>query len=37
MCREANITDAEILKLCEEIKESQQREIDQMKAILQRY
>jgi hypothetical protein len=37
MCHQANITDPEIVKLCEEIKSSQQREIDQMKAILQRY
>jgi uncharacterized protein (DUF305 family) len=34
MCEEANITDPEIKKLCEEIKLSQQREIDQMKAML---
>lgn len=34
MCEEANITDPEIKKLCEEIKSSQQREIDQMKAKL---
>lgn len=37
MCREANITDAEIVKLCEGIRISQQREIDQMKEILKRY
>lgn len=34
MCEEANITDPEIKKLCKEIKSSQQREIDQMKAKL---
>lgn len=34
MCEEANIQDPEIKKLCEEIKLSQQREIDQMKAKL---
>jgi uncharacterized protein (DUF305 family) len=34
MCEEANITDPEIKKLCEEIKAGQQREIDQMKAKL---
>lgn len=37
MCREANISDPEIQKLCEQILQSQQREIDQMKAILARY
>lgn len=37
MCREANITDADIVKLCEQIKTSQQAEIDQMTAILKRY
>ncbi len=37
MCREANITDAEIVKLCDQIKTSQQAEIDQMTAILKRY
>ena len=35
MCEEADITDPEIKKLCEEIRSSQQREIDQMKAKLQ--
>ncbi len=34
MCEGANIHDPEIKKLCEEIKSSQQREIDQMKAKL---
>ncbi|HKQ11003.1 MAG TPA: DUF305 domain-containing protein [Rhizomicrobium sp.] len=36
MCRQASISDPEILKLCGEITSSQQREIDQMKAILER-
>jgi hypothetical protein len=36
MCREAQLTDPEIVTLCGEIIESQQREIDQMKAILDR-
>jgi uncharacterized protein (DUF305 family) len=36
MCREAKIRDPEIQKLCEEIKVSQQSEIDQMKKILER-
>ncbi|MGE0854008.1 MAG: DUF305 domain-containing protein [Hyphomicrobiaceae bacterium] len=36
MCGEANLTDPEIKKLCEEIIRSQQREIDQMKSILAR-
>jgi hypothetical protein len=36
MCREAELTDPEILALCSGIVESQQREIDQMKAILER-
>jgi uncharacterized protein (DUF305 family) len=36
MCKEANIHDPEVKKLCEEIKLSQQREIDQMKEILKR-
>lgn len=34
MCKEANITDPEIKKLCEEIVASQNREIDQMKSKL---
>jgi len=37
MCRQASITDDEIVKLCQQIEKSQQAEIDQMKAILQRY
>lgn len=36
MCREAPIQDAEIKALCSAIIESQQKEIDQMKAILAR-
>lgn len=36
MCREAPIADAEIKTLCQSIIKSQQDEIDQMKAILQR-
>jgi len=35
MCNEANIKDPEIKKLCEEIRSSQQKEIDQMKAKLE--
>jgi hypothetical protein len=36
MCREATITDPEIVELCRQIVESQQREIAQMTAILER-
>ena len=36
MCREASFSDPEIVRLCGEIKESQRREIDEMKAILAR-
>lgn len=36
MCQEAAITDAEITKLCGEIVESQKREIEQIKVILDR-
>ena len=36
MCEEANIEDAEIRELCQSIIASQQAEIDQMKAILDR-
>lgn len=36
MCREAKITDQEIKSLCENIKKSQQQEIDQMNAIRKR-
>lgn len=37
MCREANITDPDIVTLCQQIIESQNREIEQMKTILQKY
>jgi len=37
MCREASITDPEIIVLCDRIRSSQRQEIDQMKAILARY
>ena len=37
MCQEASITDPEIQALCNEIIESQRREIEQMTAILERY
>ncbi len=37
MCGQASISDPEIIKLCEGIKRSQQQEIDQMKAMLERY
>lgn len=37
MCREASITDPEIVALCGRIGRSQREEIDQMKAILARY
>lgn len=36
MCQEAALTDPEIIQLCEEIVQSQQEEIAQMKAILAR-
>ncbi len=36
MCREARLTDPEIIRLCDGIVRSQQREIDQMEAILAR-
>ena len=36
MCREANIKDPEIQALCQTITESQQQEIDQMQAMLNR-
>lgn len=36
MCREASLQDEEIVALCREITESQQREIDQMNGILKR-
>ena len=37
MCREASITDPEIVALCGEIQRSQRQEIDQMKRILARH
>ena len=37
MCREASITDPQIVALCGQIERSQRAEIDQMKAILERY
>lgn len=37
MCQESDITDAEVKDLCQKIISSQQEEIDQMKAILDRY
>ncbi|KKB13188.1 hypothetical protein VE25_03680 [Devosia geojensis] len=37
MCREAQLTDPEIVALCEEIIEAQREEIAQMNAILARY
>ena len=37
MCQEADITEAEIKDLCQQIVSSQQEEIAQMKAILDRY
>jgi hypothetical protein len=36
MCGEAQLTDPELIELCENIKAGQQKEIDQMKAILAR-
>lgn len=36
MCEKADVTDAEIRKLCGEIIKSQQSEIDQMKALLRK-
>jgi len=37
MCEQANITDPEIIALCEDIVQAQEEEISQMKAILERY
>ncbi len=37
MCREASISDPEIVALCGNIQRSQRAEIDQMKRILERY
>lgn len=36
MCREAELNDAELKQLCQEIIESQQQEIDEMNAIMDR-
>lgn len=37
VCQESDITDPEIIELCDAIVETQQEEIAQMKAILERY
>lgn len=37
MCREASLTDPEIIALCGNIRQSQRAEIEQMKRILERY
>lgn len=37
MCREASITDPEIIALCGRIQQSQRQEIDQMTRMLERY
>lgn len=37
MCREAQLSDPEIVALCGQIQRSQREEIDQMKRILERY
>ena len=36
MCREADLRDGDVKRLCGQISESQRREIDEMKAILDR-
>jgi len=36
MCRKASLNDPEVVRLCDQIKQSQRREIDEMKAILAR-
>ncbi len=36
MCREAQLSDPEVIQLCDSIKRSQRQEIDEMKAILAR-
>ena len=36
MCQEADLTDPELVKLCDDIIKAQKQEIDQMKAILER-
>ncbi len=37
MCREASLSDPEIVALCRQIQQSQREEVDQMKAILARH
>ena len=37
VCEESNLTDPEIISLCQQIIESQTEEINQMKQILERY
>lgn len=37
VCQESSITDPQIQELCDEIVRTQQREIDEMKEILERY
>jgi uncharacterized protein (DUF305 family) len=37
MCEQSTITDSEIIELCEEIDQTQEEEIAQMEAILDRY
>ncbi|WP_277922235.1 DUF305 domain-containing protein [Klebsiella aerogenes] len=37
VCQEADITDPEIVQLCDDIVEAQQEEIAQMEEILERY
>ena len=37
VCEESSITDPEIVELCQDIVETQQREIAQMQALLERY
>ena len=37
VCEESTLTDPEIISLCQQIIESQTREINQMKQILERY
>lgn len=37
MCREARLSDPQVIRLCESIKHSQRQKIDQMKAIFARH
>ena len=37
VCQESTITDPQIIELCQGIVSSQQKEIDEMEAILKRY